>query len=144
MRVIIKLKQYYSVVKKYVDETLIENAVHEKSLLQKLLRVNRRYAMLMVFDMFVAGIDTTSISAQTLLYQLAMNPKKQARLQKEVFELLPNINSALSEDSLNNSSYLRACLKEALRMTPTVPTNMRSTGQDIVLNGYQVPKMVRL
>lgn len=36
--------------------------------------------------------------------------------------------------------YLRACLKESLRITPITPGNFRASGQDIVLSGYQIPK----
>lgn len=52
---------------KYVGESLAElDAKHAKnddaaadmSVLQKLLRVNRDYAILMTFDMLFAGIDT--------------------------------------------------------------------------------------
>lgn len=122
----------------------IETQCHtgEKSILTKLLHFNRHYALLAVFDMFIAGIDSTVVASQTLLYQLAMNPDKQEKLLKEVFELLPQIDSPINPDSLSHASYFRACLKESMRMQPTVSTNLRSTGQDLVLNGYQVPKMV--
>lgn len=118
--------------------------VNEKSILQKLLRIDSNTATVAVFDMFAAGIDSTVVTSQTLLYQLAINPEKQEKLRKEVFQLLPQIDSPLSDDCLYTAPYFRACLKEALRMQPTAPTNMRSAGQDIVLNGYQVPKMVRV
>lgn len=142
-----------SVVTNYVNEAMIaldkqekdgkqSNAPNEKSILQKLLRTNRSFAAVTVFDMFAAGIDSTVVSAQTLLYQLAINPEKQAKLQEEIFKMLPKIDSPLNGNCLNSAPYFRACLKEALRMVPTAPSNLRSTGQDIVLNGFQVPKMV--
>lgn len=37
---------------------------------------------------------------------------------------------------------MRACLKEAIRLSPIVVGGFRATGQDIVLQGYQVPKGV--
>lgn len=41
-----------------------------------------------------------------------------------------------------NLPYLRACLKEAMRMMPVVAGNLRATGEDTVIQGYQVPKDV--
>lgn len=38
--------------------------------------------------------------------------------------------------------YMKACLKEALRLNPVVAGDARGTGKDIVLEGYQVPKNV--
>lgn len=38
--------------------------------------------------------------------------------------------------------YMRAVLKEALRISPVLPGNARQTCRDIVLNGYQVPEGV--
>lgn len=39
-------------------------------------------------------------------------------------------------------SYMRACLKESLRLSPVIAGNARQTGRDVVLSGYQVPKGV--
>lgn len=46
---------------------------------------DRQYAILMVYDMFFAGIDTTSTTVALLLHQLAINPVQQAKLIDEVF-----------------------------------------------------------
>jgi len=36
--------------------------------------------------------------------------------------------------------YLRACIKEGLRITSITPGNFRITPKDLVLSGYQVPR----
>lgn len=115
----------------------------EESVLQKLLQVDRKYAILMVFDMIIAGIDTTASSSQIFLYHLAQNQDKQAKLTEEIFKMVPNIDSPLTEETLNNMPYFKACLKESMRLQPLVPGHVRGAGQDLVLNGYQVPKNVR-
>lgn len=78
------------------------------------------------------------------LYHLAKNPDKQETLRQEIFKNLPERNSKLTNDSLNNLPYMRACLKEALRMNPVLVGNARTTGRDLVLNGYQVPKGIEV
>lgn len=77
-----------------------------------------------------------------LLYHLAENPSKQEKLREEVMRILPEIDSKLTPESINSVPYMRACLKEALRLTPPIPGNMRGTGKDLVLQGYQIPKNV--
>lgn len=57
---------------------------------------------------------------------------------------MPHADSKLNPDSLNNSPYLRACFKEATRLSPIILGGLRATGQDIVLQGYQVPKDVSI
>lgn len=78
----------------------------------------------------------------TLLYFIAKNPRVQDKLRLEVLGLLPNVNSKLTADGLDRLPYLRACLKESLRIQSVVPGIQRATGQNIVLNGYQIPKDV--
>lgn len=145
----------FSVVTKYVNEAVAlmdklekqgikGDGMNEESVLQKLLRVDRKHATLMAFDMIFAGIDTTSITVAIFLYHLGINPEKQAKLTEEIFKILPNIDSPLTEESLNNIPYLRACLKESMRVNPLIPGHLRAAGQDIILNGYQIPKMVSL
>lgn len=82
----------------------------------------------------------TSAALTSCLYHLAKNPGKQEILREEVLKILPHRDSKLSPDSLNSIPYMRACLKEALRMNPVVAGTGRSLGQDLVINGYQVPK----
>lgn len=139
---------------KYINEKIAEmdklekdgikkSGSTEESVLQKLLQVDRKYAILMVFDMIIAGIDTTASSSQIFLYHLGQNQDKQAKLTEEIFKMVPNIDSPLTEETLNNMPYFKACLKESMRLQPLVPGHVRGAGQDLVLNGYKVPKNVR-
>lgn len=77
-----------------------------------------------------------------LLYHLAKNPSKQEKLREEVMRILPEIDSKLTPESLNSVLYMRACFKESMRLTPLIPGNMRGTGKNLVLQGYQIPKNV--
>lgn len=71
---------------------------------------------------------------------LAKNPEKQAILREEVMQLLPNKDSEFDEVVFKNMPYLRACIKESMRMYPLTMGNARQQANDIVLDGYQVPK----
>lgn len=76
------------------------------------------------------------------LYHLAKNPEKQIKLRNEVLQYLPSKTTKLTPDSLNRMPYMRAVLKEALRMNPVLAGNARQAGKDIVLEGYRVPQGV--
>lgn len=123
------------------DKSSKENSIQD-SVLQKLLRIDRRHAILMAFDMIFAGVDNTIYSSAELLYQLATHQDKQAKLRDETFRLLPHIYSQITQDCLQHANYLRACIKESMRVKPTIPGHLRATGQDLIISGYHVPKMV--
>lgn len=89
-----------------------------------------------------AGVDTTTTGVVSVLYSLAKNPDKQEILRKEIMNILPEKSAHLTTQSLNNIPYLRAVIKEALRLNPPISGNARDAGQDLVIQGYQIPKDV--
>jgi len=115
---------------------------HEAGILEKLMKIDKHVAFVMVLDSLIAGVDTTSTSLASVLYTLAKNPDKQEILRREVLSILPEKNSELTTQSLNSIPYLRAVIKEAMRLHPTINGNGRAAGQDLVIQGYQIPKDV--
>lgn len=84
----------------------------------------------------------TSATSGILLYLLAKNPEAQERLRAEVFRVLPNRNAALRDNALVNTPYMHACIKESMRLQPIFSGVLRSAGQNLILNGYRIPKDV--
>lgn len=78
----------------------------------------------------------------SLLYHLAANPEQQERLRNEIVGLLPHVDSPIDNVNFEQFSYLRACLKESIRLQPQVPGNIRGAGRSVILNGYQIPSGV--
>lgn len=115
---------------------------HEAGVLEKLMKIDKHVAFVMVLDSLIAGIDTTTTGLVSVLYALAKNPDKQAILREEVLQILPTKSSKLTNQSLNSIPYLRAVVKEGLRIHPPINGNLRATGQDLVVKGYQIPKDV--
>ncbi|XP_061400831.1 probable cytochrome P450 12c1, mitochondrial, partial [Musca vetustissima] len=130
---------------KFVDETLqrieARGGDHQegRSVLEKLIKIDRRIAIIMAIDMLIAGVDTTSSVMAAVLLCMAKNPEKQEKLRQEI---LTNIGRTekFTMENMKNLPYLKACIKESLRTYPLVAGNMRTTGQDLCLSGYQVPK----
>ncbi|XP_016961298.1 probable cytochrome P450 12a5, mitochondrial [Drosophila biarmipes] len=112
---------------------------NEQSVLEKLLKVDKKVATVMAMDMLMAGVDTTSSTFTGLLLCLAKNPEKQAKLREEVMKVLPNKDSEFTEASMKNVSYLRACIKESQRIYPLTVGNARGLTRDSVISGYRIP-----
>ncbi|XP_034488068.1 probable cytochrome P450 12e1, mitochondrial [Drosophila innubila] len=110
----------------------------EKSLLEKLFRVDRHTAVIIAMDLFFAGVDPTLVSLGGILLSLAKNPAQQARLLEEINGVLPEKNSQWTMEKTANLPYLRACIKEGIRMYPIGPGTLRRMPWDVSLSGYCV------
>ncbi|XP_054747205.1 probable cytochrome P450 12e1, mitochondrial isoform X1 [Anastrepha obliqua] len=121
------------------DGKLTSEVGKEKSVLEKLLRIDRRIAVVMALDMMMAGVDTTSSTLAGILLCIAKNPDKQAKLFEELKRILPNKDSKLTIENMQNLPYLRACIKEGIRYHPIIAGTMRRLPTDVVLSGYHIP-----
>lgn len=123
-----KLAKYF--VKKAIEE-LKENkgkTDDEKGVLEKLLEINEEYAYIMASDMLFAGVDTAANTMTATLYLLAKNPEKQEKLRDEVMS------------KQEKKPYIRACIKESIRIMPIVSGNIRLTTKEYNILGYRIPK----
>ena len=112
----------------------------EKGVLEKMIKIDKNIGIAMAEDMLFAGVDTTSSAMTSVLYNLAKNQDKQEILRQEILKILPEKDSKLTATSFNNVPYLRAVIKESLRLGPVVNGNLRRAGQDLVLQGFRIPK----
>ncbi|OWF50845.1 probable cytochrome P450 49a1 isoform X1 [Mizuhopecten yessoensis] len=91
-------------------------------------------------DVFVAGIDSTANAMTFLFYFLAKHQDKQRKLYQELLDVIPK-DGKITEDVIKKLSYLKACVKESLRLVfPICAGTARILDLDIVLKGYKVPK----
>lgn len=77
-----------------------------------------------------------------MIYNLAKNPDKQEKLREELMSILPEKDTPLTGDNMKQMPYLRAVIKESLRLYPPAMVNSRRTTENLVIRGYQVPKDV--
>ncbi|KAJ8925936.1 hypothetical protein NQ315_009788 [Exocentrus adspersus] len=112
------------------------------SLVEIILRKtgNPKLAAVLALDLLLVGVDTTSIAVASTLYQLSQNPDKQQKLFEELKRVLPAADANVDAVAQENAPYLKACIKETLRMYPVIIGNGRSLQSDAVLAGYKVPK----
>ncbi|XP_069679419.1 probable cytochrome P450 301a1, mitochondrial [Periplaneta americana] len=115
---------------------------NDSSLLQRVLALDPdpKTACILALDMFLVGIDTTSTAVASIMYQLSQHPEKQEILYNEIHKVLPTRDTPLTAQRIEQLSYLKACIKETLRMYPVVIGNGRCMTRDTVVAGYQIPK----
>lgn len=53
--------------------------------------------------------------------------------------MMPSTDTPLTVENTKEMPYLRSCLKEALRIMPITPGNLRVCVKDILLSGYRIP-----
>ena len=66
-------------------------------------------------ELLFGGVDTTSHTVIFILYLLAIN----GHVQSKLFDELKHCQD------VQNSQYLKAVVKEAMRMLPVAPANIR-------------------
>ncbi|XP_059608192.1 probable cytochrome P450 12b2, mitochondrial [Phlebotomus argentipes] len=116
------------------------NRTKEKCIFEKLYEIDKEIAMIMTLDSLMGGIDTTSTSAFWVIYNIARHPEKQNILREQLCEFLPEKDTPLTPEIMSKLPYLKATIKEALRVNSLTVGNVRTTGQNIVLKGYQIPE----
>ncbi|GAB1868994.1 Cytochrome P450 4C1 [Camponotus japonicus] len=85
-------------------------------------------------DTFIcAGHHTTAAGIMFTLLLLAEHKDIQERLRTEVDTVMQENGGKLNMRLLQNLSYLDRCLKEALRLYPSVVSISRKTGNDVKL-----------
>ncbi|XP_067666927.1 1,25-dihydroxyvitamin D(3) 24-hydroxylase, mitochondrial-like [Haliotis asinina] len=96
-----------------------------------------------VSELLGAAIDTTSNTTQMTLHEIAKNPQVQGRILEEVNRVVPPDQQPTAEH-LKDMHYLKAVIKETLRMYPTAPVVLRILQQEATILGYTIPKGVSL
>lgn len=79
----------------------------------------------------VAGADTTSTALAATFFYLASSPHAYNRLQQEVRKTFNSSDEIRTGPKLSKLTYLRACIEEALRMSPPAGSSLSRE----ILNG---------
>ncbi|KAG7494440.1 1,25-dihydroxyvitamin D(3) 24-hydroxylase, mitochondrial [Solea senegalensis] len=113
-------------------DDLIGDILHHSSLSKKEL-----YAA--ITELQIGGVETTANSMLWAIFNLSRNPGAQKRLLDEIRETVPPEQDPCGEH-IKSMPYLKACLKESMRLSPSVPFTSRTLDKDTVLGDYAIPK----
>ncbi|KAK7503358.1 hypothetical protein BaRGS_00005279 [Batillaria attramentaria] len=92
----------------------------------------------LTLSLFTDGQSTTTPTLLFTLYLLASNPSVQDKAVEEIQSLIPR-SAPLTGEMVNQMSYLRACIKESVRMFPINNEISRIAKKDMVVGGYHIP-----
>ncbi|XP_074652909.1 putative cytochrome P450 CYP44 isoform X2 [Tubulanus polymorphus] len=138
----------YTIVKDLIEETLrkIKDCKNDaessdkylwlKHCLSRSELVKNDYNIL-TQNLLLDGLAGTAPQAANLIYRLAKSPDKQDKLFDEIKrEVGPTENE--TRTSMSNMTYLKACLKEAARLTNVGTEVSRILTEDVELSGFRV------
>ena len=95
-------------------------------------------------DMFGAGTDATIIVLEWTMAELLRNPEVMKKLQTEVRSKV-STNTTIKEEQLLDMKYLRAVIKEIMRLHPPGPLLIpRESMERTHVQGYEIPKQARV
>ncbi|KAL7890733.1 hypothetical protein AOLI_G00002090 [Acnodon oligacanthus] len=128
---------------KQMDEQVQRDEKVEGMYLTYLLSSNKlslAEVYITITELLLGGVDTTSNTMSWTLYHLARNPEIQKHLYQEVVSVCPDKQLPTTED-LTRMPYLKAIIKETLRLYPVVPGNGRLTlDNEVIVDNYWFPK----
>ncbi|KAJ8899645.1 hypothetical protein K2173_018619 [Erythroxylum novogranatense] len=93
-----------------------------------------------VFEMFTAGTDTTTSTLEWAMAELLHNPETLEKVQAELRNVV-RPSEKLEEKDIQNLPYLKAVIKETLRLHPPLPFLVPHMAMDpCKMLGYYIPK----
>lgn len=86
----------------------------------------------------MGGTDASDATVVWAMTYLMKNPNITKKVQEEIRSFTKN-QAFVKEDDIQNLPYLKAIVKETMRLQPAAPLAPRSTTQDCTLEGYKIP-----
>ena len=95
--------------------------------------------------MFGAGTDTSYLVLEFAMAELMRKPQLMTKLQSEVRNGAPKGQELIEEENLAGMTYLKAVVKETLRLHPPAPLLLPHLAMaDCDINGYRIPAGTRV
>ncbi|KAL4786874.1 cytochrome P450 [Aspergillus varians] len=92
--------------------------------------------------LMIAGSDTTSTSLSAAIFYLVRNPDALEKLKNEVRSHFSDVEEIITGSELNQLTYLKACIDEAMRLAPAVPGSIPREASDpvVTVDGLALPE----
>ena len=135
-----KMKEKREFLKKNSSLIADDSTIRKKSLLEYMVEISERNPQFTEQDIIeecctfmLAGQDSVGTATAITLFLLANNPKWQERCVMELHEIFNNDTRSPTMQDLKKMTCLDMCIKESLRLYPSVPLFARTLGEDIKL-----------
>ncbi|PSS17231.1 Ent-kaurene oxidase [Actinidia chinensis var. chinensis] len=107
-------------------------------LLSEATNLSEKQMAMLLWEVIIETSDTTLVTTEWAMYELAKNPNLQDRLYEEIGRVCGSDN--VTEEKLCQLPYLSAVFHETLRKHSPVPViPLRYVHEDTELGGYYVP-----
>ncbi|XP_057430940.1 cytochrome P450 71D11-like [Lotus japonicus] len=101
--------------------------------------ITNRNIRAILFDIFTAGSDTAATTINWAMAEMMKDPRVLKKAQAEVREIFHK-RGKVEETCMDELKYLRAIIKEVLRLHPPGPLLIpRECAQACEINGYHIP-----
>ncbi|XP_010412628.1 PREDICTED: cytochrome P450 71A26-like [Camelina sativa] len=101
--------------------------------------IDRVSVKAIVLNVFVGGTETSYTLMEWAMTELIRHPKCMNRLQEEVRTICKG-KSCVSEEDIQEMKYLKAVIKETMRLHPPLPLMIpHESTQDVRLGDYHIP-----
>ncbi|CAN1275234.1 Cytochrome P450 76A2 [Linum perenne] len=105
---------------------------------------SHRIVNVIIFEMFLAGTDTTTSTLEWAMAELLRNPEKLHKVQTEL-KAIVGLDKKLEEEDIQNLPYLKAVINETLRLHPPLPLLIPHMAmQPCKMHGYYIPKETQI
>ncbi|PIN19107.1 Cytochrome P450 CYP2 subfamily [Handroanthus impetiginosus] len=107
-------------------------------LLSEAKTLSEQQMLMLLWEALIESSDTTLVTMEWVMYELAKDPQQQDRLYQEIQTVCGN--EKIVEEKLSQLPYLSAVFHETLRKhspAPMVP--LRYVHEDTQLGGYHIP-----
>ncbi|KRF99612.1 uncharacterized protein Dwil_GK25786, isoform C [Drosophila willistoni] len=114
-------------------DILLQSTVDEKPLTNLDIREE-------VDTFMFEGHDTTSSALMFFFYNLATHPESQQKCFEEIKSVIgTDVQTPVTYELLNKLHYVELCIKETLRLYPSVPLLGRRVVEECEINGKVIP-----
>uniref|UniRef100_A0A0E0EGV7 Uncharacterized protein n=1 Tax=Oryza meridionalis TaxID=40149 RepID=A0A0E0EGV7_9ORYZ len=151
-------KRWDQLLDKLIDDhaskhrsSFLDNNDVESDFIDVLLSIQQEYGLTKdnikanLAIMFEAGTDTSFIELEYAMAELMQKPQMMAKLQAEVRGVVPKGQEIVTEKQLARMPYLKAVIKETLRLHPAAPLLAPHVSVvDCNVEGYTIPSGTRV
>ncbi|XP_051123359.1 cytochrome P450 71A8-like [Andrographis paniculata] len=102
------------------------------------LSIDRETVKAAFQDAIGAGTGTSAGLLSWAMTELIKHPDIMKKVQDEVQGIVGE-RQCMTDEDYEKMDYVRAVLKETLRLHPTVPLTLRETTESFTLRGYEIP-----
>ncbi|XP_037040925.1 probable cytochrome P450 313a4 [Bradysia coprophila] len=123
--------EYEKRLRIFVDEA-IQLTTEQKCFTEDEL-INESLTILMT------GFETSAVSIANTVLMLAMHPQYQEKVYEEIQKICPNNDGDVTSEHLKELLFTEQCIKESMRLIPTVPLTSRLATEDFYIGETYVP-----